>query len=96
MKIRDRDLKKIKIDMYLNETLWFRGIRNPPARIRVRAIRKGDLVRVELVEMVEKENKAAVVEEGKNFEKDSAKQSKHLVGGKTKQPKHRQRKALEK
>ena len=149
MKIRDRDLKKIKINMYLNEALWFRGIRNPPSRIRVKAIRKGEIVSVELVEMVdklkfkkareekmernaleliqkkktfmekakegiqkpqtkeeqkeevekkdeEKEKKAAVVEEGEKMEKAAAKQAKHLVGGKTKQPKHRQRKALEK
>ena len=33
MKIRDRDLNKIKIDTYLNEALWFRGIRKPPYKI---------------------------------------------------------------
>ena len=38
MKIRDRDLKKIKLDTYLNEFLWSRGIRNPPHKIRVKAI----------------------------------------------------------
>jgi large subunit ribosomal protein L31e len=51
MKIRDRDLKKIKIDKYLNEALWFRGIRHPPHKIKVKAIKEGDIVRVELADM---------------------------------------------
>lgn len=46
MKIRDRDLKKIKLDVYLNEALWFRGIKNPPHKIKVRAVTEGDIVRV--------------------------------------------------
>jgi len=51
MKIRDRDLNKVKIDKYLNETLWFRGIKHPPSKIKVRAIKEGDIVRVEAVTM---------------------------------------------
>jgi len=51
MKIRDRDLDKIKIDKYLNETLWHRGIKNPPAKIKVLAIKEGDIVRVKAVDM---------------------------------------------
>ena len=39
MTIRDRDLKKIKIDKYLNEFVWFRGIKKPPAKVRVKAIK---------------------------------------------------------
>lgn len=54
MQIRDRDLNKIKIDRYLNEALWFRGIRSPPSKIKVKAIKEGDLVKVELVEMIDK------------------------------------------
>lgn len=54
MKIRDRDLKKIKIDKYLNEFIWYRGIRNPPAKVKVKAIKEsstgGDIVRVKLLE----------------------------------------------
>ncbi len=144
MKIRDRDLKKIKIDKYLNEAVWFRGIKKPPAKIKVKAIKEGDIVKVELSEMPsklkfkkarlekrerkaedkiekkkaisqveekktdeekkgieekkveEKEKKSAVVEEGKKIEKAAAKQVKHNVGGKTKQPKHQIRKALAK
>jgi large subunit ribosomal protein L31e len=54
MKIRDRDLSKIKVDKYLNEAIWNKGIRKPPTKIRVRAVREGDIVRAELVEMPEK------------------------------------------
>ncbi len=54
MKIRDRDLRKIKIDSYLNEFLWSRGIRNPPHKVKVKAVKEGDIVRVELVEFSKK------------------------------------------
>lgn len=54
MKIRDRDLNKIKIDKYLNEIVWFRGIKKPPARIKVKAIKDGENVKVEAVEMPDK------------------------------------------
>jgi len=76
MKVRDRDLKKVKIDKYLNEEVWFRGIRNPPARIKVKAIKEEGIVRVELSEIPEKlkfkkireekrEKKAVEIAEGK-------------------------------
>jgi len=51
MKIRDNDLNKIKIDKYLNEEIWFRGIRKPPSKIKVKAIKEGDIVKVELSEL---------------------------------------------
>ena len=54
MKIRDRDLRKIKIDKYLNEELWFRGIKKPPHKIKVKVKREGDNVLVELFELSEK------------------------------------------
>lgn len=54
MKIYDRDLRKIKINMYLNEFLWFRGIRKPPYKVKVKAIKEGDIVKVELAEMPDK------------------------------------------
>lgn len=54
MKIRDRDLKKIRISKYLNEVVWFRGIKNPPSKIKVKAIKEGDIVRAEAVEMPER------------------------------------------
>jgi large subunit ribosomal protein L31e len=51
MKIRDRDLSKIKIDKYLNEVMWARGIRSPPSKIKVLAIKEGDIVRVTAVNL---------------------------------------------
>ena len=54
MKIYDRDLNKIKLDKYLNEALWTRGIRKPPHKIKVKAIKEGDIVRVELAEFSDK------------------------------------------
>jgi len=54
MKIYDRDLNKIKIDKYVNEAVWARGIKKPPTKIRVKAIKEGEIVRVELVGIPEK------------------------------------------
>jgi large subunit ribosomal protein L31e len=51
MKIRDKDLNKIKVDKFVNEFLWARGVKNPPSKVKVKAIKDGDVVRVELVEM---------------------------------------------
>ena len=51
MKIRNRDLKKIKLDIYLNEALWFRGIKNPPHKIKVNAVTECDIVRVYAVDL---------------------------------------------
>ena len=51
MKIYDRDLNKIKIDRFLNEEVWFRGIKHPPKKIKVKAIKDSvGIVRVELVD----------------------------------------------
>ncbi|MEK6875595.1 MAG: 50S ribosomal protein L31e [Nanoarchaeota archaeon] len=54
MKIRDKDLNKVKLDRYLNEYIWDRGIRHPPHKVKVKAIKEGDIVRVELVEYPER------------------------------------------
>lgn len=54
MKVYDRDLNKIKLDTYLNEFLWGRGIKNPPHKVKVKAIKEGEIVRVELLEAPEK------------------------------------------
>lgn len=54
MRVQDRDLRKVKLDKYLNEELWFRGIKHPPNKIKVKVEREGELVRVYLVEYSEK------------------------------------------
>lgn len=51
MKVPERDINKVKLDVYLNQELWFHGKTGPPSKIKVRAVKEGELVRVELVEM---------------------------------------------
>lgn len=75
MKVQDRDIYKVKLDRYVNEELWSRGIRKPKAKIKVKA-KKFDsgIVRVELAEIpeflkwkIEKEKK--LIEKAKVEEK---------------------------
>ena len=150
MKIRDRDLDKIKLDRFLNEAVWARGIKKPPMKIKVRAVKENGIVRAYLVDMPdklkfkkiredkiekasadaiqkkktlmekakesvtgttpaakpeeqteeekkeEKEKAASGAEATAKMEKAAAKQIKHSAGGKTKEPKRPQRKALAK
>jgi len=51
MKIPERDVKKVKLDVYLNNELWFKGGKKPPAKIKVKAIRDGEFVKVEFVDV---------------------------------------------
>lgn len=51
MKVRDRDLNKIKIDINLNNEIWFRGIKKPHNKIKVKAKKVGDIVYAELAEI---------------------------------------------
>ena len=52
MKVYDRDLRKIKIDILLNNEIRFRGTRKPPARILVKAVkRESGIVEVKLVNL---------------------------------------------
>lgn len=50
MKVAERDLNKVKIDKDLNQFLWARGIRKHPHKIKVKAIKNGENVIVELVD----------------------------------------------
>lgn len=50
MKIYDRDLRKIRVDILLNNEIRFRGMRHPPSQIKVKAIKYEDgFVDVKLV-----------------------------------------------
>ncbi|MBS3079567.1 60S ribosomal protein L31 [Candidatus Pacearchaeota archaeon] len=69
MKIYDRDLRKIKIENDLNNELRFRGMRKPPAKIKVRALKyDNDIVRVELVDIPDHVKYARIREEIKDKE----------------------------
>ncbi len=50
MKVPDRDIKKVKLDIYFNNELWFRGRRHPPAKVKVKAIKENDIIKVGFVE----------------------------------------------
>lgn len=54
MRVADRDLNKVKLDVYLNNEMWSKGSRSPPSKIKVLAKRDGEFVRVELVDVPEK------------------------------------------
>ena len=54
MRVENRNLDKVKLDIYLNNELWFRGCKKPPAKIKVKAKIEGENVFVELVEMPDK------------------------------------------
>jgi len=66
MKVTDRDLDNVRLDNYLNNEMWFRGSRKPPAKIKVIARKEGDIVRVELAEMPDKWKFAKARHERKN------------------------------
>jgi len=52
MKVYDRDLRKIKVDIILNNEIRFRGMKKPPAKIKVKVKKFDDgIVRVELVDI---------------------------------------------
>ena len=46
MKVFERNVDNVKLDVYLNNELWFKGRANPPAKVKVKAIREGDIVKV--------------------------------------------------
>ncbi len=76
MRVPDRDVNKVKLDKYLNEELWFRGIQNPPTKIKVKVKREGENVLVSLVELPtklkfkkEREDKAKVKSDKSKKEK---------------------------
>lgn len=82
MKIYDRDLRKIRIDVLLNNEIRFRGMKKPLHKIKVKAIKYDDgLVEVKLVqlpkhiefELARKARKAAEALQAPNKEKLEAK-----------------------
>jgi len=77
MKIYDRDLRKVKVDILLNNEIRFRGMKKPPAKIKVKAVKyDNDIVKVELAEIpqvlkykIEREKKQKEKVEKKKEEK---------------------------
>ena len=80
MKIRDKDLKKIKIDSYLNEQLWIRGIKKPLHKVKVKAVMEGDIVRVYSAALPEKiEFKKKRLERKENEQKELVEKQKSMM-----------------
>ncbi len=80
MKIRDRDLNKIKLDIHLNEFLWARGIKNPPCKVKVKAIKENEIVKVELVDYPDKlKFKKARLEKRESTAKEKMEKNKSLM-----------------
>jgi large subunit ribosomal protein L31e len=51
MHVPERDLDRVKLDVYFNNELWFRGKTNPPSKVKVRVIKEDDLVKVDFAEV---------------------------------------------
>jgi len=51
MRVPDRDVSKVKLDIYLNQEVWFRGRKKPPAKIKVRVKKEGENFVVQLAEL---------------------------------------------
>jgi len=51
MKVTERDIKKVKLDVYFNNELWFKGRANPPSKVKVKAIKENDIVNVTFVDV---------------------------------------------
>jgi len=54
MKVRDRDLNKVKIGDWVNKAVWIRGIKNPPQKITVKVSKEGDNIIVSFVGLPKK------------------------------------------
>jgi len=79
MKVYDRDLRKIKIDILLNNEIRFRGMRKPLAKIKVKALKNDDgTVNVKLVNIPKHIKFELAREAKKQVEKSKKEESKKL------------------
>lgn len=46
MKVPERNVKNVKLDTYLNNDMWSRGSSNAPNKVKVKAVKEGDIVTV--------------------------------------------------
>lgn len=79
MKIPERDVSKVKLDVFFNNDIWFRGRKHPPSKVKVKAKKENDFVKVDFVEIpqyvkflkqkIEKSHKKAEKKEEKPKEK---------------------------
>lgn len=53
MRVEDRDLRKVKVNIDLNNEVWFRGIKKPLHKIKVKAVKREGIVYAELADVPE-------------------------------------------
>jgi len=93
--------KNVKLGRWLNEAIWARGIKNPPHKLKVKAIKddKG-IVRVELFELTEKSKKIEEKESKKKLsieeKKKAEEEKKKAEEEKAKKEKEEKEKAAKK
>jgi large subunit ribosomal protein L31e len=68
MQIRDKDLNKIKIDRFLNEQLWQRGIKKPLHKVKVKVVKEDEIVKVYSTDLPAKINFKKLREEKREKE----------------------------
>jgi len=73
MRVEDRDIRKVKVDINLNNEIWFRGIKKPANKIKVKAKKIDGIVYVELAEIPEVVGYKIAREERKKTEALAAK-----------------------
>lgn len=53
MRVENRDIRKVKLDKYINQEMWHDGIQNPPTKIKVKVKRINGIVYAELSDIPE-------------------------------------------
>lgn len=98
MKVEGRDTSKIKINKWVNQEVWVRGIKYPPAKIKVKVKKdeEGNII-AELVDIRDKfkyaiarEEKKKVEAEKKKKEKEAAKKAAEEAAKKVEEEKKKQ------
>jgi|SRR3989344_2173678 len=46
MKVENRDVDKVKLDVHFNNEIWFRGMQSPPGRVKVKVKKENGIVYV--------------------------------------------------
>ncbi len=75
MKVPGRDTRLVKLDVLFNNEVWYRGKNNPPSKVKVKAVKEGDVVHVTFAQMPQHVayNKAKLENRQKKAEKKEEK-----------------------
>lgn len=53
MKITDRNLDNVKLDVDFNNEVWYRGTKSPPTKVKVKVRKEGEIAHVTFAEIPE-------------------------------------------